>query len=45
VGEHVLGRRPWGRTSTLFVVILSVFLSRDLDQSMLKNGYFLGKKL
>jgi len=43
VGSRALGRRPWGRNSTLFSVILNVFLSRSLDQSMLKNAYFLGK--
>jgi len=37
-GARALGRRPWGRISTLFAVILSVFLSRNLDQSMLKNA-------
>jgi len=31
------------RNSILFAVILNVFLSRNLDQSMLKNAYFLGK--
>jgi len=31
VGERALGRRPWGRNSTLFAVILNVFLSRNLD--------------
>jgi len=44
VGERSLGRRPWGRNNTLFVLILCVFLSRNLDQSMLKNAYFFGKK-
>jgi len=43
VGERALGHRPWGRNSTLFAVILNVFLSRNLDRSMLKNAYFLGK--
>jgi len=28
------GRRPWGHNSTLFVVILNIFLSRNLDESM-----------
>jgi len=32
VGARALGRRPWGRNSTLFAVILNVFLSRNLDQ-------------
>jgi len=40
VGARALGRRPWGRNSTLFAVILNVFLSKKLDQSMLKNAYF-----
>jgi len=31
VGACALGRRPWDRNSTLFIVILSVLLSRDLD--------------
>jgi len=35
-----VGARALGRSSTLFTVILNVFLSRNLDQSMLKNGYF-----
>jgi len=43
VGAHALGRKPWGRNSTLFAVILNAFLSKNLDQSMLKNAYFLGK--
>jgi len=34
------GGRPCGRKSTLFAVILNVFLSRNLDQIMLKNAYF-----
>jgi len=42
MGPRALGRRPWGRNSTLFTDILNVFLSRNLDQSMLKNAYFLG---
>jgi len=33
----------WRRNSTLFAVILNVFLSRNLDQSVLQNKYFLGK--
>jgi len=37
---RVLGRRPWGRNSTLFAVILNVFLSKNLNQSMLKNAFF-----
>jgi len=36
VGARALGYRPWGRNSTLFAVILNMFLSRNLDQSMLK---------
>jgi len=43
MGAHALRRMPWGRNSTLFAVILNVFLSRNLDQSMLKNAYFLEK--
>jgi len=47
--EQVMARalecRPWQRNSTLFAVILNVFLSKSLDQSMLKNVYFWGKKL
>jgi len=43
VGARALGRRPWGRNSTLFAAILNVFLSRNLDQSKLKNVYFLRK--
>jgi len=39
-GEQV-GARALGRNSTLFAVILKAFLSRNLDQSMLKNAYFL----
>jgi len=38
-----LWRRPWGRISTLFAVILKRVLSRNFDQSMLKNEYFWGK--
>jgi len=48
-GEHVraraLGCGPWGRNSTYFAVILNVFLSRNLDQSVLKNAYFGGKNV
>jgi len=43
-GARALGRRPWGRNSTLFAVILNMFLSRNLDQDLLNNAYFLGKK-
>jgi len=32
-----------GRISTLFVVIEKPVLSRNFDQSMLKNAYFEGK--
>jgi len=39
-----VGARALGRNSTLFVVILNVFLSRNFNQSMLKNAYFLEKK-
>jgi len=45
VGARALGRRPWGRISTLFVVIEKRVLSKNFDQSMLKNAYFEGKKL
>jgi len=38
-------RALWGRNSTLFAVILNVFLRKILGQSMLKTAYFLGKKL
>jgi len=38
-----VGARALGRNSTLFAVILNVFLIRNLDQSMLKNASFLGK--
>jgi len=41
VGARALGCRPWGRNSTLFAVILNLVLSGNLDQSMLKNAYFL----
>jgi len=40
-GRASRGTRPVGRNSTLFAVILNVFLSRNLDQSKLKNAYFL----
>jgi len=30
-GQRALGRRPWGRNSTLFAVILNVPISRNLD--------------
>jgi len=43
VGARALGRRPWERNSILFAVILNVFLNINLDQSMLKNGYFCEK--
>jgi len=36
-----VGARALGRNSTLFAVILNVCLSRNLDQSMLENAYFL----
>jgi len=42
-GGGQVGARALGRNSTLFAVILNVFLSRNLDQSLLKNAYFLGK--
>jgi len=42
---RALGRRLWDRKSTLFAVILNVFISRNSDQSILKNAYFLRKKL
>jgi len=45
VEARALEGRPWERNSTLFAVILNVLLSRNLDQNMLKNAYFLGKKL
>jgi len=45
VRVRALGRRPWRRNSTLFTVILNVFLNRNLDQNMLKNAYFFRKKL
>jgi len=43
MGARALGCKPWGRNSTLFAVIFNVFLSRNLDQNMLKNAYFFGK--
>jgi len=43
VGARALGRKPWGRISTHFAVIQKRVLSRNLDQSMLKNAYFLEK--
>jgi len=43
VGACVLGRRPWARNSTVFAVILNVFLSKNFDQSMLINAYLLEK--
>jgi len=43
VRTPALGAMPWGRNSTLFTVILNVFLSRNLDQNMLKNAYFYEK--
>jgi len=45
VGTRALGRRPWERNSTHFAVSLNVYLSRKLDQSMLKICVFWGKKL
>jgi len=43
VGARALERRPWGRNSTHFALIFNIFLSRNLDQSELKNAYILGK--
>jgi len=40
VGARALGCRPWGCNSKLFAVILNVFFSKNLDQSMLKNAYY-----
>jgi len=37
------GSSPWGCISTLFSVIKKRVLSRNFDQSMLKNAYFLEK--
>jgi len=45
VEARALGHRLWRRNSTLFAVILNVFLSKNLDRSMLKNAYFMGKKM
>jgi len=42
IRKRVLRRRPWGRNSTFFAVIVSVFLSRNLNQSMFKNAFFRG---
>jgi len=38
-----VGARALGRTSILFVVIYKRVLSRNIDQIMLKNVYFLEK--
>jgi len=43
------GHAPWGAgfggaTAQFFAVIQNVFLNRNINQSMLKNAYFLGKK-
>jgi len=43
MGACALGCRPWWRNSTLYAVILNVFLSKNLDQNMLKNACFLEK--
>jgi len=43
VEARALGRRPWGRTSTLFAVIQKRVLSKNFDQYMLKNTIFLKK--
>jgi len=43
VGARALGRRPWESINTLFAVIQKRVLSINLDQSMLKNVYFLEK--
>jgi len=47
MGARALGRRPWERNSTLFAVILNVFLSRNVDQSIpyLKMRIFLEKTI
>jgi len=37
--------RALGRNSIVFAVILNVFLSKNLDQRMLKNAFFWEKKL
>jgi len=44
-GRGQVGARALRAHSTLFAVILNVYLSRNLDQSMLKNAYFLEKTL
>jgi len=44
VAREQVGAWPWMRNSTLFTVILNVFFSRNLDQSMLKNAVFFWKK-
>jgi len=43
VGARALRRRPWGRNSTLFAVILNVLLNRNLTKVCLKMRIFLGK--
>jgi len=43
VSSSVAKRDKWRHISTLFKVIEKVFLSRDLDQNMLKNAYFMRK--
>jgi len=40
VEARALGRRPWGRTSTLFAVIYKPTLGKNLDQNMLKMRIF-----
>jgi len=42
-GARALGRRSWGRISTLFCSHLKRVLSKNLDQSTFKNAYFLEK--
>jgi len=37
------GRRRWGRINTLYSAIEKRVLSRNLDQNMPKNAYFLKK--
>jgi len=44
VGARAPEGRPWGHISTLFAVIQKRVLKINLDQSMLKNAYFLEKK-
>jgi len=44
MGERALGRRPWGRNSTLFAIILNMFLSRNLDKVCLKMPILWEKK-